>query len=464
MQASQNTTPPQCGDTLSNLTVTDLSVSGGGIARHNGQVVFLDGGLPNEIVNALVTSCKKKIINAQVVEIIKKSPDRIDPACPHFADCGGCTWQNLSLEAQQQWKARHVQQTLTRIGKIENPNFQGLLASPKSFEFRNKMSFAFGLDSEEKLVLGLRMRDARSIVEVTDCNIFPKLGMAVLAKAREFFAQNPLPLWEKGQGFLRFLVIRIPAYKPVGEPACIVECITGKDLNRDKSYSKVIKKLGEELLNSGLSVQGFAHTEKRGADQVAQGEKLIKSLAKISFKEKIGELILQVPCDGFVQTNPAAASILYKQIEDFANLQGTEKLWDIYCGVGGIGLLLASKVQSLHGFDWQESSINTARDNATALNYHHCCFVAGELSKTLRKEKSSPDVVILDPPRAGLDPEVLQIIDNSTARKIVYVSCDVATQARDIAKLDSAWQVKKSVAVDMFPHSPHVESVVLLER
>lgn len=453
------------GDTLPALTITDLTVSGGAVARHNGRVVFLDRGLPDDVVSATVTSVKKRITHAEVTEIVTPSPHRVEPWCPHFTECGGCTWQDLALPSHAEWKARHLRETLTRIGGVADPGFLGLIASPKTRAFRNKMSFAFGLNSAGQTTLGLRQRGAHIIVEVTDCMLQAPLAMKIVARVRAFVQDADLPSWDEPQGYLRFLVVRIPEFQSGDTPTCIVECITGPEpKGRQPACDAAVRALARDLVEGDLAVSGFVHSERKHPAQVSQGERMLFSLGQVNYEECIGQLTLQVPYDSFLQTNTGAAALLYEQVARFAGLTGTECLWDVYCGVGGIGLSLAPQAASVHGFDWQESSITAARKNSARLGYAHGRFVAGPLPVTLAKETSSPDVIILDPPRAGMEPEVTKLIAASSARRIVYVSCDVATQARDIARLGAEWQVEKSVAVDMFPYTPHGESIVLLRK
>ncbi len=453
----------QNGDLLENLAVLDLNISGGGVARYNGMVVFLNAGLPGETVNATVTSVQKNILKAELLEIIEPSKDRTLPRCKHFNTCGGCTWQNLTVQAQEQWKSKHVQETLRRIGKVADTKFAGLMSSPAQFNFRNKMTFAFGKNAEGQTALGLRMRDSHDIVEIEECHIFKEQGIEVIKATREFLEKNPLPVWEKGEGFLRFLTIRIPDYQ-VDAPSCIAEFITAKDKSANKEYSTAVKLLSQHLLDAGLAT-GFAHTEKKAPDMLAQGERLIFKSGEITCHEKIGKLILEVPCDSFVQTNPPAAALLYEQVAAMLNAGQDDVVWDIYCGVGGLGLYVAENIQKLHGFDWQPGSTMAAKNNARTLGVlEKSHFKYGDLNKSLKGEKSNPDIIIVDPPRAGIDSDILNLIRESTAKKLIYVSCDVATQARDISRLGQEWVIEKSIAVDMFPQTPHVESVVMLKK
>ena len=461
----QETAAPAPGDVLPALCITDLTVSGGAVARHEGRVVFLDRGLPDDIVSATVTSVKKRITHATVTDIVTPSPHRVEPWCPHFAECGGCTWQDLALPSHAEWKARHLRETLMRIGGVREPGFLGLIASPKTRAFRNKMTFAFGLTSAGQTTLGLRQRGTHAVVEVTDCMLQAPLAMKIVARVRAFVQDADLPSWDEPQGYLRFLIVRIPEFQPEGTTTCIVECITGPEpRGRQPDCATAVRALARELVEGELGVSGFVHSERKHPAQVSQGERMLFSLGQVNYEEHIGELALQVPYDSFLQTNTEAAALLYEQVARFAGLTGTECLWDVYCGVGGIGLSVAAHAASVHGFDWQESSITAARKNSARLGHSHCRFVAGPLPVSLSKETSVPDVIILDPPRAGMEPDVAKIIAASPARRIVYVSCDVATQARDISRLGPEWQVEKSVAVDMFPYTPHGESIVLLTR
>ena len=461
------------GCALSPLSIVDLTVEGGAVARHEGRVVFLDRGLPGEVVSACVTDVKKRIVHASVVETLSASPDAQEAWCPHFEECGACTCQNYSEQAMHKWKEKHIREALSRIGKVAEPDVAAIIASPSKREYRNKMAFAFAPGEDGLARLGLRKRKNREVVEVTQCGMQPPVTMEILAFVREKARELELPAWENRNGYLRFLVVHAPAFKPQGKTQLLVECITGpepymkhqqaKEDAGSVSYSEKVRILGQELMDR-FSLTGFVHSERRHTADLAQGERVVLLLGSGSYQEQFGHLLLTVPDNAFLQTNTGAASLLYSQIAAEAGLTGTECLWDIYCGVGTISLFLAGKVAEAHGFDIQPEAISAARANSILLGHVHCHFHAGELPETLARQIASPDVIITDPPRAGMDEKVVDIIRELPAHTLVYISCDAGTQARDIARLAPVWKMEKSIPVDMFPYTPHVENIIVLKR
>lgn len=465
MAASNECLPEQL---LSGLEITDLTVNGGAVARHEGRVVFLDAGLPGDCVTARVLAVEKRVVRAGLEAIERPSAHRQPSWCPHFTDCGACTWQDLQPERLLDWKREHVRQTLRRLGGGEEIPVAPVLASPLQRGYRNKMAFAFAVDGQGKTVLGLRKRNSHEVVEVTGCSLLPEPAMAIVAHVRRRSEELGLGSWN-GQGqegeALRFLVLHMPSYTSApGQTQIIVECICGPTSGgRRGRTAEALQSLGRELMD-GFGVSGFIHTERRQRAPVAQGEKLVASLGKTICQEQYHHLLLETPYDCFMQTNTGAAEALYAQIAAYAGLTGSEVLWDIYCGAGGIGLYMARLAREVYGFDIQEAAIRAARENALRLGFSHCRFQAGDLRLTLAEAAVPPDVVVLDPPRSGLDAGVVDRVKRLPARSIVYVSCDVGTQARDMAKLREAWQPVEASPVDMFPHTPHVENIVLFTR
>lgn len=461
------------GDLLAELEIRDLTVDGGALARHEGLVVFLDSGLPGDVVQARVQSTRKRLVRATVERTLRRSQQWQAPWCPHFGECGACSWQNFSPSALLAWKEEHVRQTLRRLGGGEPVHVEAIAASPAQREYRNKMAFAFGLDSQKKTILGLRKNGSHDIVEVTECRLQSRPAMKILEHVRGRIPELGLTAWDdKGRGHpaegeLRFLVIHSPVYAQEGAQL-IVECICGQSPDAHKGErsrnSIKLRQLGEELMGS-FGVSGFIHSERVQRSPLAQAEQIIFSLGESVIAERFHHLLLKAPHDCFMQTNTLAAKLLYARATECAALTGAEILWDVYCGVGGLGLYMAEKAKAVCGFDIQASAIRAAEENSRRLGYDHCRFFAGDLGQSLRKAEVLPDVIILDPPRAGMDEQVARILADLPAERIVYISCDVGTQARDVDRLRKAgWQAACAYPVDMFPHGPHIENIVLLLR
>ncbi len=493
---------PQPGDVLNDLLVTDLTVEGKAVARHQGRVVFLDRGLLGARLRAKVSGVKKGVLLAHVVEELQTSPHQISPWCPHFTDCGACLWQHLSPQATLEWKQRHVQETLSRIGAAGPIPVEFPAPSPLQRYFRNKMSFAFGCAADGVTQLGLRRYHDHAIVEVTQCGLQAPPAMELLEYVRARVNELGLEAFsgesgdasdipevkgakkkKQNRGYLRFLLLRTGARASASENtialphdatgdttrSLLVECITGPahDGRTAKgnglTNAQAVALLGQELL-SRFSLTGFVHSERARNSNLAQGEKSIAVLGEKFFYEQYGECVLRVPYNVFLQTNTAAAHRLYSLIRQEAGLTGGETLWDLYCGVGAIALFLADSLKEAHGCEIHKESVQAARDNASRLGLSHCHFYAGPVNASCLQSLPPPDLIIADPPRAGLGAECAQALCAVSAKKLLYVSCDIATQARDLAMLSPRWQAVKSLPVDMFPYTPHVENLLIFER
>ncbi|MDL2267496.1 class I SAM-dependent RNA methyltransferase [Desulfovibrio sp. OttesenSCG-928-G15] len=479
--------PLESGTELHDLTITDLTVQGQSIARHDGRVLFLDQGLPGEVVDARVIDIRKKTVFCEVTHITQYSPNRVSPWCPHFGDCGACMWQHCTLKAQREWKHRHVTQTLARIGKVTDIVVHPVAASPLSRAYRNKMAFAFGASSDEEgCAIGLRLHRGHALVEVTQCGIIPEAANQVVGFVRNWLnaddgdSETASPAAGSGSlaGYLRFLVVRVPDYAPEGKRAVHVECITGTNhralfgktqddaaaggrkggtTNRDK-----VMELANLLCSKHKLADGFVHSERKSTADVAQGERVIATFEKPFAKEAFDGCVLScVPHDAFLQTNTSVATLLYRRVAEEAGLGGTEVLWDLYCGVGSIALYLAGQTKEAHGFEVNPNAVKAARKNAAALGMSNCHFHTGALGKTSLSGIAAPDCIVLDPPRAGLDEGVAEMLLSLPARKLLYVSCDAATLARDCTRLASRWTPTACYPFDMFPNTPHVETLTV---
>lgn len=465
----------QNGDLLQDLHVTDLTVAGAGVARVEGRVVFIEGALPGSVVQARVTGIRKGTVQAVQHDVVTASPFSTQPWCPHFQECGACLWQHFSLDGARAWKTRHVAETLARIGGVKGIDVRPILASPLEKEFRNKMAFAFG--GEEALQLGLRPRNGKGIVPVTHCRLQGELTMRIVERVRLLARELGLDAWgggkegPRGRGYLRFLVVRVPQYRPDGVTQTVVECITGPGHDMAPPFAAkpglsnrdAVQRMGEELMRD-FSLTGFVHSERAALGDVAQGERRIWTGGEPCILERFGPLSISVPYNAFLQTNTGAASLLYEQIAHEAGLDGTQRVWDLYSGVGAIALYIAGKAREVHGFESAPQAVQAARHNSGASGMGHCIFHEGALNARYLSALPPPDVIIADPPRSGIETQIIDALNTTPAQKFLYISCDVATQARDIKRLSPAWEPVTSIPVDMFPHTPHVENMVVLNR
>ena len=468
------------GDRLDSLAIVDMTVEGQSVARHEGRVVFLDSGLPGAIVSAEVTRRTKGVLHARVTHVERPSPHEITPWCPHFGECGACMWQHFAPRAALDWKQEHVRQCLARIGKIASLPVLPVLATPVEKHFRNKMTFAFVGEIDGTVRLGLRLPKNHTVAEVQHCALQDPVGMEILAFVREEVSRLGLRAFpavrergagrdKEGQGgYLRFLVIRTPLMRDEdGTRQTHVECISGLDHGAragcGKNNADAVEALGQSLVRRfGCA---FAHSERKDIADVAQGEKTVGLIGADSYQESFGSLVLSVPYNAFLQTNTRVASQLYAQVVNEAELRPEDVLWDIYCGIGAIGLYAGNGVGRVHGFELQKNAVEAARANARALGFSHATFHAGDVSQTLAEPGlQQPDVIVADPPRAGLSEGVRQYLLHTPARRFLYISCNVATQARDAALLSDCWKAVKSVPFDMFPYTPHVENLLVFTR
>ena len=444
------------------LTPHDLAISGGGVAKLDGFTVFLDKGLPGETVRCRVTEVKPRFAKADVLETITPSPDAVPSFCPHADRCGGCAWTTLSYRAQLAWKERQVRETLRRIGKVDfsspgSTEYLPITPSPRQTGYRNKMEFAFGVEKGFP-ALGLRENNSHEIVSIEECALSFLPVKNILTLTREWLHASTLRPFDGNRGELRFLVIRCPEYTPDGTPRCLVELITAPG---SQSVSEAAEKLGRSLMENS-AVTGFIHSIRAAKANVAYGEKAVLRLGEITVTEKVETLLLQAPAQAFMQANTSAATLLYDHIRSWVNLEKPSVVWDIYCGIGGIGLFLARDNLVLRGIESVHEAVRFARKNAVGLTGDLAfsqIFAGTDLSRITPR----PDLVITDPPRSGMDAGLRATLLKLRPNRIIAVGCDAASLARDVAFLAPAYRVRSARAVDLFPHTPHVEIAALLE-
>ncbi len=439
------------------LRVSDLTVEGGAIARDGELVIFLDRGLPGALVRAEVAGLKARFAQAVVLEEIQASPHQVEPFCGYFGECGGCAWQNLEYAEQLKWKHNHVAQTLRRIGRVEGLELPSVAASPKVREFRNKMEYSFGADENGGLILGLLRRQSREVIPIEACPLQSPVAGEVLRGVRDWALAHKLRPWDGKYGQLRFLIVREPLHCEEGEQKrLVVEIISSATPPSRESVDALSAALPAGTL--------FVHSQRRTASAIAQGEKILKRNGPESFTERFGDLSLEVPAQAFLQTNTQAAALLYAKAAELAQVREGEKIWDLYCGVGGLGLCMAGPGNRLAGFEEQRSATKAAAANAARLGLRDFAFVWGDVASSLENPPFVPDLVILDPPRAGLDKKVISQLKRHAPGRIVHVSCNPATLARDVAALAPEYNVAAARVVDLFPHTPHVEAIVRLDK
>ncbi|WMW67022.1 23S rRNA (uracil(1939)-C(5))-methyltransferase RlmD [Nitratidesulfovibrio liaohensis] len=473
-------TTPRPGDLLE-LTVDGLAAGGRAVCRHEGRVVFVAGGLPGQRVRAKLTAVKRRFAEATPDAVLEPSPIQCAPFCAHFGDCGGCAWQDLPYAEQLRWKERFVVDALGRIGGLRDANVLPILGSPAERGFRNKMEFAFNQDRDGQLHLGLRRRASRAVVDITECHLQTQLTVRIVEAVRDLARESGLPGWDDGRqdGFWRFLVVREPELgrnaaadtgaegDGQGNPGrqCMIQCITG----RHPGAAQAVSRLAEALRARFPEVTGVVHSLRLDPEQIAYGERVLAVDGEAVLTERLGGNDLLLGPDSFFQTNTAAAGLLYDEARRMAAAGPDDTVWDLYSGVGAIALHLARAAGAVRGFEITPEAVNDARANAARNNILNCSFVSGDVRASLRRERPgegvSPRIVVMDPPRAGLHEDVVEAVAAHQPERIVYVSCNPATMARDVALFTArGYALQEARPVDLFPHSPHVECVALLTR
>ncbi|MBT0608790.1 23S rRNA (uracil(1939)-C(5))-methyltransferase RlmD [Aequorivita echinoideorum] len=457
-----------------NLHIIDAGAKGKAIAKApDGKVVFIDNAVPGDIATVQTHKKRKAYYEGSAIEITQFSEKRTKPVCPHFGTCGGCKWQNMGYEYQLFYKQKEVEQNLQRIGKIELPPFQPILGSKKQYFYRNKMEFSFSdnkwltLDQiksgdtiENKNALGFHIPGMwDKILDLEICYLQADPSNAVRDFVKEKAQELNLSFFNtrNQEGFLRTLMIRTTS---TGEIMVLLQFFHEDKENRISLLEAIAAEFPQ--INSLLYV-----INSKGNDTLYDQEINLFSGRDHIFEEMEG-LKFKINAKSFYQTNSEQAYELYKITRDFAGLTGNELVYDLYTGTGTIAQFVSKKAKKVVGIEAVPDAIKAAKENATLNNIDNVSFYVGDMKKVFNTEfietHGRPNVVITDPPRDGMHADVVAQLLQLSAEKIVYVSCNSATQARDLALLDSLYKVTKVQPVDMFPQTHHVENVVLLEK
>ncbi len=456
------------------LTVSALANEGWAVGRVDGFVVLVDRGLPGQRLRVRIDVCKRRHAQATALEVLESSEHQIEPPCRHFGECGGCLWQDLEYSEQLAWKGRFVFDSLTRLAKIQGIEPSAVVPSPQIFRCRNKMEYAFegGLfpAQGDGLRLGLRLRGSHQVIDIHDCLLQSEQASALVNEVRRLCSLSGVPAYDPRSrtGLWRYLVVR--ESERTGQR--LIHFITAPV----GAHGPAVRAVAEGVLAAFPEALTVVHSERKDPVAVARGERLCWTLGGESggdspeyfMEEELGGLRFRVSAEAFFQPNTGAAEQLYAIVAECAGLCGNETVWDLYCGCGGISLYLAAHAPEngvkVVGIDSSRPAIDDAKANAQQNNLTDCTFLAGDVAKVLGGLQEQPGVVVLDPPRAGMRPEVSRALLDVAPRRIVYVSCNPATQARDLAALLPGYAVASVRPVDQFPHTPHVENVVLLKR
>ncbi len=450
--------PVRKGEELE-LRVDSLAYGGNGVARHDGFVVFVRRALPGDTVRARVTKLKRGYAEASVTEILTPGPDRVEARCAHFGACGGCRFQDYAYGRQLASKHDQVRDALVRLAGIADPPLHPIVPALEQYGYRNKLEYSFS-HGEEGLVLGFH-RAGRwdQVLDIEECHLTTPLGNAIRLAVRAWARGEGLEPYDQNtqSGYLRHLVVR--EGRNTGQ--VLVMLVTARGERFDPDFFIETLRGFPEVRSIHWAVNDTPAEVTNLRSRLLWGDEWIE-------EEMLG-LRFRVRPNAFLQTNTAMAEVLYRLAIDAAGLTGGETVYDLYCGTGTIALALASKALTVWGVEISEEAVACAIDNATVNEVTNAAFFAGNVGQALeelRERSGPPDVVVVDPPRAGLAGKGLRRTGEIGAPRLVYVSCNPTTLAGDVKVLreEYGYSLLGCTPVDMFPHTPHIESVSLLER
>jgi 23S rRNA (uracil1939-C5)-methyltransferase len=441
---------PSRGDVLE-LTIDSLAHGGNGVARHDGYVVFVAGAVPGDRVRAVVGKAKRAYAEARAIEIVTPSPDRVPPRADH----PGAPWQVLPYERQLAVKADQVREALERIGHLSDFELDPIVPAVEQWRYRNKLEYSFGTGSDGELVCGFHAPGRwDEIVPMTDCLLASERSNEVRDQVLQWCRAQGLSAWDRREqiGLLRNLVIR--EGRRTGEVQVRLVTSPGS--------------IDVDSLADAVQCDGLFWTRQDQLGETVQGGETTLISGTPQLREQIGGLEYLISPEAFFQTNTEMAEQLYALATEFAQLRGHERVFDLYCGIGTIGLALASRAREVVGVEIVEPAVADAIANARINDVTNARFYAGDIRLAMRdlvEQAGRPDVAVVDPPRAGLSQKVVRRIIEAGPKRIVYVSCNPTTLAPNAAQMvEAGYRLVRVRPVDMFPQTPHIESVALLEK
>ena len=472
---------------LENITIEAVAAEGKCITRVDDQVIFVPFCVPGDVVDLQVVKKKHKYCEAKVVRFIKKSDVRQEPMCEHFGICGGCKWQNLPYEEQIKAKQKQVEDQLTRIGKIELPEFRPIMGSVKTQEYRNKIEFGCSNkrwftseelaqlpQKEDDTVTSLKERHAQNaigfhitgafdkIYPIKKCWLMDDLCNEIRNFVFEYADSHNYTFYDlrEQHGLLRDMMIR---NSNTGEWMLVFQFHYDEEGDEQRALE-----LMQQVADKFPQITSLMYVDNQKGNDTINDQELSLFKGNDHIFELMEDLKFKVGPKSFYQTNTEQAYHLYCVAREFANLTGNELVYDLYTGTGTIANFVAHKAKKVIGIEYVPEAIEDAKVNSQINNIENTLFYAGDMKDILTNDfiaqHGRPDVIITDPPRAGMHPDVVNVILNAAPNRIVYVSCNPATQARDLQLMDDHYKVADVQPVDMFPHTPHVENVVLLEK
>ena len=445
------------------LKIEDMGVDGAGIGKADGMTFFVKDAVIGDVVRAKVMKLKKTYGYARLMELLEASPDRVEPKCPYYRQCGGC--QALSYEKQLEFKERKVRNNLERIGGFSEIPMEPIVGMEESYHYRNKAQFPVGTDKDGHIVTGFYAGRTHTIIPNRDCALGLPVNREILDIVIDFMEKYHVSAYDEktGKGLVRHVLIRC-GFTSQEKMVCLV--INGKSLPHSE---KLVEALRE--IDGMTSISINCNT---GRTNVILGRKTIVLWGQEYITDQIGEISYEISPVSFYQVNPVQTEKLYGLALEYADLHGEETVWDLYCGIGTISLFLAQKAKQVYGVEIIPQAIENAKRNAGKNGIENAEFFVGKSEEVLpefyEKEaaagrKAHADVIVVDPPRKGCDEKLLETIVKMAPDRVVYVSCDSATLARDLKILcEQGYELKRARAVDQFCHTVHTEAVCLLER
>ncbi len=458
---------------LENVVIETVAAEGKAIAKIDGTVLFVQFAVPGDIVDVKVTKKKKNYMEGFILRMVKPSPRRLEPFCSHFGVCGGCKWQPLPYEIQLQAKQQQVYDQLVRIGHLQVPEISPIVPSDETTYYRNKLEFTFSqrrwiyenedpetLSEQQRCGLGFHVgRFFDKVLDVDHCWLQPEPSNEIRLFIKDYAMKNGLSFFNirEHTGFLRNMFVRTTEAGNV----MLILCMYHEDVQARTALLDAVAEKFPQITSLYYVINGKANDSIADRDcHLYKGEDAIYEYME-GLKFKIGP-------KSFYQTNTRQAYKLYSIAREYAALTGKETVYDLYTGTGTIAQFVSRQAGKVIGIEYVPEAIEDAKANAKANGITNCDFFAGDMKDILTDgfvaEHGRPDVIILDPPRAGIHPDVAQVILNAAPERIVYVSCNPASQARDLEILCKDYYIKAVRPVDMFPHTHHVENVCLLSR
>lgn len=457
---------------LENVKIEAVAAEGKSLAHVDGTVVFVEFAVPGDIVNVKVTKKKKNYMEGFILEIVKPSEDRLQPFCEHFGICGGCRWQPLPYDMQLKAKQQQVWDQLVRIGHLEIPDISPILPSDKTKYYRNKLEFTFSnkrwiynnedpdsLTDEERLGLGFHVgKFFDKVLDIKHCSLQPEPSNEIRLFIREYAVSHNLEFYNirENTGFLRNIIVR---NNQVGDVMLTV-CFAYDD------QDKIVPML-DAIAAEFPQIKSLHYVINEKLNDSISDLDCILYKGEDAIWETMGKLKFKIGPKSFYQTNSEQAYKLYSVAKEFAALTGNEVVYDLYTGTGTIAQFISDKASKVIGIEYVKEAIEDARINAEANGITNCTFFDGDMKDILTadfiKEHGKPEVMIIDPPRAGMHPDVVKVIMEAAPERIVYVSCNPASQARDLAMMSPMYEITAVQPVDMFPHTMHVENVCALK-